>query len=129
MWWHLIPLLRGELNHVINSENSDGSFSSKSDRVDFRNHRLKHTCLKVISWFTINQIKPTEFQLYFLGISFALFLRSCVKSSQLWDQLSSIFCSIGCQCFGDYVQCLTELRNCNLLFAAVLPAKLIEMNT
>lgn len=128
MWWHLVSSFRCKFYHIINSENCNCGFCSKSDWVNFGNHGFKYTSLEVVSGLSIDQIKPTEFEVNFFLVFFSLSLGGSVQSSQFGDKLCCIFSCIGRQSLWDNVQGLTKFRNSNLFFAAVLFGKLVQMN-
>lgn len=67
-------LFGDKLNHIVNAEDSDGSLSCKSKRVNLRNHWLQYSCLEVVTRSSFCQIQTTVLQLKLLWISLSLSL-------------------------------------------------------
>lgn len=62
------PLLVHKLDHVIDSQNGDGSLSGKLEGLDFGHCGLQYSCLLVVSYCALIQVQanPTHTKIYHL---------------------------------------------------------------
>ena len=90
----LVVLLRNQLDHVVNAEDSYGCLGGKTDRVDLGYHWFQHSGLQVVSGNSLGQVQAAVFQIQLLLVSFSLLLGSSVQGSQFRDQLSGVLSSI-----------------------------------
>lgn len=121
-------LLGHELDHIVDSEDSDGSLGGETEGVDLRDHGLQDSSLQVVTRGSLGQIQTTVFEVQSLLVVLAILLGSSMQSSQLRDQLSGILSSIDCQSFGDDVECFAEFLNSQLLLGVEGSAELIEVD-
>ena len=86
-------LFRGNFNHVVNSQNGDGGFSSETELFKLAVQGFKDTCLHIIAAFSVLQVQAGPLQVLLLGVIRAL--RGGVEHSQLGDQVGGVLGSVG----------------------------------
>lgn len=61
------PFLVHKLDHVINSQNGDGSLGGKLEGLDFGHCGLQYSCLFVVSYCALIQVQanPTQIKIKF----------------------------------------------------------------
>lgn len=52
----LFALFGGQLDHIIDSQDGNGSFSGELDRVNLGDHGFKHSSSQVVAAFALQQI-------------------------------------------------------------------------
>lgn len=124
----LFSLFGGQLDHIINPQDGDGSLSGEFKRVDLGDHRLQYTSSQVVAALALQQVQTAVFELQTLGISLSRHLRGGVEGAKLGDQLGGILGSVDCQSLGDNVEGLAELRNGDLLLCLEGTSELLKVD-
>ena len=83
MWGSLVLLLRNKLDHIVDSQDGNGSLSCKSQGVNLGNHWLQNSCLQVVPWGALGQVQTAVLELQSLWLSLTLLLGGGVQGSQL----------------------------------------------
>lgn len=104
-------LLLLQFDHVINTQDGDGSFSSEFQALHFADQRFEYSGLLVVQNFAILQIQARPFQMWHSLV----LLTFVVESTQFSHQLTRILRSISRQCFRDDQQRIRKLGNRQLL--------------
>jgi hypothetical protein len=131
---HLLLLLLGELlgvnklDHIVNSEDGNGSLSSELKTLDLGHSRLKDTGLKVVANLTVHQVQTSVDQLSLLSVTGVSLLSSVVEDAELGNEISGVLGSVDSQSLGNDKESLGELSDGKLFTGAKGSGKIVEVD-
>jgi len=90
-----------ELDHIINSEDSDGGLGSELERLDLGHSGLEHTSLQVVAGLSGDQIETRVDQVSFLSVGRVGLLGSVVEHAKLGNQVGGVLGGVHSESFWD----------------------------
>ena len=129
MLLHSLEILRGDkLDHIVNSEDSDGSFGSELERLDFGHGGLEHTSLEVVADLSLNEVKTGVLELFLLSLIVSRSLGGVVEDTELGNQVSGVLGGVHGEDLGDDEESFGELSDSELLAGAEGTGEVVEVD-
>ena len=104
-----------KLDHVVDTEDRDGSLSSELERLDLGHGGLKHTSLQVVADLAVHEVKTRVDEVAFLRVIFVSLLGSVVENTELSNKISGILSGVHSESLWDDEEGLRELSDSKLL--------------
>ena len=116
-----------QLNHRINTHDSNASFDSTLELLDLAHARFEHTSLEAVVDPPLHQVETVVLVglllgnglLFLVGVAFLYALREGVADTKLGDEFGGVLGCVDSQGLGDDEEGLGEFANGELLPGAL----------